>query len=57
MKAGRPAVSSCELLQVPRLIGLLLSGLEIGRKEEAKMPFSIYRCLGIDYLEKHLIVA
>ncbi len=38
------------------IVGLLLSGLEIGRKEEAKMPFSIYRCLGIDYLEKHLIV-
>jgi len=36
---------------------LLLSGLEIGRKEEAKMPFSIYRCLGTGHLEKHLTAA
>jgi len=26
------------------------------RKDVAKMPFSIYRYLGIGYLEKHLIV-
>jgi len=36
---------------------LLLSGLERGRKDVAKMPFSIYRCLGTGHLEKHLTAA
>ncbi len=26
------------------------------KKDAAKMPFSIYRCLDISYLEKYLIV-
>ncbi len=49
-------IHSCGCGNGTKASGLLLSGLEIGRKEEAKMPFSIYRCLIIDYLEKHLIV-